>query len=97
MRDLFRTRWEKSPAAAVAAEYFMGHQVDPLEYNKAYRDENYALEQYVKAEPYLNILSMEPTIVPRVELQKTNTEVEELKQELEQFRELVYKLLQDKK
>jgi len=82
LRDLFRTRWEKSPAKAVAAEYFMGHGVDPLEYNKAYRDPDYALQQYIQAEPYLNIVTQDPTVVPRVELDQLKTDVQTQTEEL---------------
>lgn len=31
LRDLFRTRWEKSGSNPVGAEFCMGHTVDPLE------------------------------------------------------------------
>ena len=57
LRDVFRSQWEKSPAKSLAAEYFMGHQVDPLEYNKAYNDENYARSQYLRALPMLQLVS----------------------------------------
>ncbi len=68
MRDVFRSRWELSPAKGAAAEFFLGHIVDPLEYNKAYRDPDNAMGQYLQAEPYLNIMSQDPTVVPRVQL-----------------------------
>lgn len=64
LRDLFRSRWQKSGAAPEAAEFFMGHTVDPLEYNKAFRDMDYAANEYVKAEPWLNIVSEDPEKVP---------------------------------
>lgn len=57
LRDVFRSQWEKSPAKALAAEYCMGHQVDPLEYNKAYKDESYTRSQYLLALPMLQIMS----------------------------------------
>jgi len=57
LRDLFRTRWGMSEAKDWAAEFFMGHKVDPLEYNKAMRNVDYARSQYLKAEPWLNVLS----------------------------------------
>jgi integrase len=41
LRDVFRSQWEKSPTSGTAAEFFMGHNIDPLEYNKAYRDETW--------------------------------------------------------
>lgn len=57
LRDLFRSQWEKSPASGTAAEYFMGHNIDPLEYNKAYRDQVWTRKEYLNAEPLLNIIS----------------------------------------
>jgi len=57
LRDLFRTQWEKSPAKGSVAEYAMGHQIDPLEYNKAYRDERWVVKEFRKAVPMLNIMS----------------------------------------
>ena len=57
LRDVFRTQWEKSPAAGNVAEYLMGHQIDPLEYNKALRDEKWVCKEYLKALPLLQIMS----------------------------------------
>jgi hypothetical protein len=62
-RDLFRTRWEKSGSSPVCAEFCMGHNVDPLEYNKAFRDEQYTRNLYNEASSWLNILSEDPTVV----------------------------------
>ena len=57
MRDVFRSQWEKSPAKASIAEFCMGHKIDPLEYNKSYRDEDWTREQYLLALPMLQIMS----------------------------------------
>ena len=57
LRDVFRSQWEKSPAKASAGEYMMGHKIDPLEYNKAYKDEDWARDQYLLALPMLEIMS----------------------------------------
>ena len=57
MRDVFRSQWEKSPAKGSVAEFMMGHQVDPLEYNKAVNDPGWVDSEYRKAERLLNILS----------------------------------------
>jgi len=59
-RDLFRSRWQKSGRVPEAAEFFMGHVIDPNEYNKAFMDENYARREYRRAEKWLNILSEDP-------------------------------------
>lgn len=57
LRDVWRSQWEKSPAKASIAEFCMGHMIDPLEYNKAYKDEEWTLEQYTLAQPMLEIMS----------------------------------------
>jgi len=57
LRDVFRSQWEKSPAKASVAEYLMGHIVDPLEYNKAHRDEAWTRDEYLNALPMLQIMS----------------------------------------
>lgn len=57
IRDVFRSQWEKSPAKVSVAEFMMGHTVDPLEYNKAYRDESWTRREYMKALPMLQIMS----------------------------------------
>lgn len=57
IRDVFRSQWEKSPAKASVAEFLMGHVVDPLEYNKAHRDEAWTQEEYLSALPMLQIMS----------------------------------------
>ena len=57
LRDVFRSQWEKSPAKGSVAEFMLGHVVDPLEYNKAYRDEKWTRQEYMKALPMLQIMS----------------------------------------
>lgn len=57
MRDVFRSQWEKSPAKGSVAEFMMGHTVDPLFYNKAFRDEDWVREEYRQALPMLQIMS----------------------------------------
>ena len=57
MRDVFRSQWEKSPAKGSVAEFMMGHIVDPLFYNKAFRDEDWVREEYLQALPMLEIMS----------------------------------------
>ncbi len=59
LRDVFRSQWQKSadrPAPEVA-EFLMGHQVDPLNYNKAFRDIDYVKAEYRKALPMLQVMS----------------------------------------
>lgn len=57
MRDIFRSQWEKSPAKGSVAEFCMGHKIDPLGYNKACKDKSWALGEYRKALPMLEIMS----------------------------------------
>lgn len=57
LRDLFRSQWAKSPAKGEVGEFMMGHMIDPLDYNKAWQDEKFYREEYLKALPYLQIMS----------------------------------------
>jgi len=57
IRDVFRSQWEKSSAKSSVAEFLMGHTVDPLEYNKSFRDEKWTKREYEKALPFLQIIS----------------------------------------
>jgi len=57
VRDVFRSLWEKTTANKKIAEFMMGHVIDPLEYNKAYRDVKWARGEYEKALPFLDIMS----------------------------------------
>jgi integrase len=95
MRDLFRTQWQKSGAAAEAAEFFMGHNIDTNEYNKAFRDEAYARRQYRKAERWLNILTDDPEKVSIDEVERTSETVEALKTEIGELREM-FKIIIEK-
>lgn len=42
----------------------MGHDIDPLGYDKAMRDESYVRNEYRKAEPWLNFRSQDPQLIP---------------------------------
>jgi hypothetical protein len=85
LRDVFRTQWEKSPAKASVAEYMMGHVVDPLEYNKAFKDEDWTLSEYRKALPMLQIMSRPEPYgqVEKTELERLRRENDELRKKLE--------------
>lgn len=90
IRDLFRTEFHRAQTYAGAdancANFFMGHSIDPLKYDKIMRDKKYALEQYRKALPWLNILSEDPRKIDRSEvseeLETQRVETELLKREL---------------
>jgi len=81
MRDLFRSQWAKSPAKPEVGEFFMGHNIDPLAYNKAWQDEKFYREEYLKALPYLQLLSS-----GRPYHQIDEGEVESLRKEVDQLR-----------
>jgi len=58
-----------SGAAPAVAEFMMGHVVDPLGYNKFWRDPDYVAGEFLKAEPWLNVVSEDPGKVHVRELQ----------------------------
>lgn len=73
LRDVFSTEWHRAATyfgvAPWAGEFFMGHGIDPLKYNKIMKDGSYGLEQYRKALPMLDILSQDPRKVDRSDVQ----------------------------
>jgi len=80
LRDLFKTQFSRSPADKwFVGEFFMGHQIDSLEYDKSFRYVDLYREQYRKAMPYLNIIS-DPTSQGLVNESRTvsRSEYEEL-------------------
>jgi len=64
IRNVYRTRWYKSGADPLVAEFCMGHDVDPLGYNKTMNDKVYILREYRKAEPWLDLLTSDPERIP---------------------------------
>jgi integrase len=48
LRDTFRTRAEFAGCRASAPEFVMGHQIDPLEYNKCFYDEHWVWNELKK-------------------------------------------------
>ncbi len=55
IRSIFRTQWSKSRRNPDIGEYFMGHTVDSLDYNRAHDDRDYRTKEYLKALPYLDM------------------------------------------
>ena len=74
MRDTFRSEWDLSPARSVCAEFFLGHDIDPNNYNKIMKlHPEWAENQYALAEPFLNIMSEDPR---RITTDRLEAEVE---------------------
>jgi len=88
MRDIFRSQWEKSPAKGSVAEFCMGHKIDPLGYNKACKDKSWALGEYRKALPMLEIMSSGRPFgqVKEDEVRGLRDEIDVLKDEVERYR-----------
>ena len=57
LRDTFRTLWAKSGAAPGLGEVILGHKADKFDYDKSAKDLDWAKSEYLKAEPFLNLLS----------------------------------------
>lgn len=55
IRSLFRTQWSKSRMNPDIGEYFLGHTVDSLDYNRAHGDRDYRIKEYLGALPYLDM------------------------------------------
>ena len=89
LRDLFRTRWEMSGTPGMAAEYFMGHRVDVLEYNKAHNNPAYMEGLYEAAEEWFNILTQDPEKVSRRDMERHRRETEERLKAMEKTLELL--------
>jgi hypothetical protein len=92
-RDLFRTQCQFAGVDAPVPEFWMGHgeQVDPNDYNKFMNESGraYVLSQYMKALPFLNIMSEEPRKVDRLTVLQ---ELEGRDREIADLRDLVGRL-----
>lgn len=88
MRDVFRSVWEKTPANKNVVEFMMGHTIDPLNYNKACRDTDWTEQEYLKALPWLNIMSGGAEMkAVEDELIEKDTRIEELEAEIARLKE----------
>lgn len=57
-RDLFKSLCTLNSVNQVASEFFLGHTIDKLGYDKSLQyDEEWFRQEYMKVEPMLNVLS----------------------------------------
>ena len=84
MRDVFRSQWSKSPAKYEVGEFFMGHTVDPYEYDKSFRDVAFYQKEYLSALPMFQIISSGSPFgrVNLNEVEGLQTRIRELETEL---------------
>lgn len=85
IRDVFRSLWFKTPAKPVVGEYCLGHQVDKREYDKSIRDVEYYRDEYLKAAPWLNLLTNGAAfeLVEKTEIDAQNRRIKDLEIKLE--------------
>jgi hypothetical protein len=75
IRDTFKTRASFCTLVPDKwSEFFMGHTIDSLGYNKAMKNEGFMKAQYINLEPYLNLMSADPMSVDIYELAKIKAE-----------------------
>jgi hypothetical protein len=88
-RTLLHLQGKKDGLDLECVEFWMGHTTDPNHYDKFYTDKDYTLEQYRKAEKYLNILSgkTEQTIDLQ-RLKQVEERLKEINLKMEQYIEL---------
>lgn len=109
MRDVFRSQWEKSPAKTSVGEYMMGHKVDPLEYNKAHKDEKWVKREVRKGLPLIQIMTSgkpygqvdedEVNVLKR-KVQRLTSEIEDMKPSKytrEELREMMREIAREEK
>jgi len=86
LRDVFRSRWRISGVDVEIAEFFMGHDIDKLGYDKSpeYYPEWFE-DKYNDAQPWLNILSEDPQKVSRREVDTQRKRIMELEAVIESF------------
>jgi integrase len=81
LRDTFRTRAQKVDCNPVAAEFAMGHGIDPLGYNKIMVDTEWMWNELKKI--------YGPSAVTEEQLKVRDKELEELRAEVNELREVV--------
>jgi len=105
LRDTFKTLTAKTAMKYEISEFFLGHTVDKLGYDKSSTDEAYYRRQYMEASEHLNILSsakayglVELEEAESEEIRKLKAELASLKSirtELDELKALVRRKLAD--
>lgn len=79
LRGIFRSRWRLSGVDVELAEFFLGHGIDKLGYDKSpWLDPDFYEDKYLEAQPWLNIMSEDPQHVPRREVTELRKQIREL-------------------
>jgi site-specific recombinase XerC len=82
IRDTYRSRWRPSGVDVEVAEFFLGHDIDRLGYDKSpWQYPNWYEAQYLEAEPWLNILSEDPEKIPMEDVKQLQLRIHELERE----------------
>jgi len=78
IRDTARSLWGKARSELGIddriADFFMGHKVDPLFYNKMTSDWDWVKNQLEKIRPHINVLSGKPTIATKEDIDRLRLE-----------------------
>lgn len=94
LRDLFRTRWRPSEADVEVAEFFMGHSIDELGYDKSpWSYQDWFEEQYRKAMPWMNIISEDPEVMRMSDVKRMQREIKtDIESKLEVYESILKKI-----
>ncbi len=83
-KSLLHTYAKKDGFDMDCCDFWLGHTIDKLGYDKFYQDKEYVKKQYLIAEKYLNIISI-PQASEQVKHQEE--EIETLKQQMAEIRQ----------
>jgi len=93
MRKIFKTIWRKSGVDIVIADFMMGHEIDKLDYDRAYDDTDWTAYHYRKVLPWLNIISeINPDAVMKIReeaLSRHEIKMASVMEELAELRAIV--------
>ena len=83
-KSLLHTNAKKDGFDMDCAEFWLGHKIDPLGYDKFYNDQEYVRKHYLIAEKYLNVISTPPIVQEATE--RTHERIKRLEAEFDEFR-----------